>query len=147
MAAKAELMAEIRDCQNKPTWPLSPTKRSLEDLLNRTEKLRSIANEKAAKKAAAAAKRKAAKAERERQARMKEMVAAPKQWLREADKLAEARGIDNYKAAADILADLQEAIGGAEGETITRKHAAHLVKKHPTLNHLKSSLRKRGLLD
>jgi hypothetical protein len=146
-AVKAELMAEIRDAQNAPTWPLSPSKRSLDELVNRTEELRSIENEKAAKKAAAAARRQAAKAERERQARMKEMVTAPKQWLRKADELADARGTSNYEAAADILADLQEAIGGAEGKKITRKHAAHLAQKHPTLNRLKSSLRKRGLLD
>ena len=57
-----------------------------------------------------------------------------------------AGGTPNYAAAADILADLGEAIGGEEGQKITRKHAAHLVKKHPTLNRLKSSLRKRDLL-
>ena len=61
--------------------------------------------------------------------------------------LAFARGTDNYKAAADILADLREAIGGKEGDKIARRHAAHLAKKYPTLNQLKSSLRKRGLLD
>ena len=51
------------------------------------------------------------------------------------------------KAAAEILSDLREAVSGDEGDKITRRHAAHLAKKHPTLNHLKSSLRKRGLLD
>ena len=65
---------------------------------------------------------------------------------RRRSKLADARGTENYKAAADILADLREAIGGDEGEKIARKHAAHLAKKHPTLTRLKSSLRKRGLL-
>lgn len=72
---------------------------------------------------------------------------SPKHWLDEASALAEARGRDNYKAAAAILADMQEAIGGDEGKKITRKHAAHLTKKHPTLTQLKGSLRKRGLLD
>ena len=68
------------------------------------------------------------------------------QWLRKAGQLVDARGTDNYRAAADILADLREASGGDEGEKITRKRAAHLTKTHPTLNVLKSSLRKRGLL-
>ncbi len=68
-------------------------------------------------------------------------------WLREATKLVDARGTANYKAAAEILADLREAVGGDDGEKITRKHAAHLTQKHPTLTHLKSSLRKRGLLE
>ena len=78
---------------------------------------------------------------------MKEMVASPAAWLTKAEKLADARGTDNYKAAADILADLREAIGGEEGDKIARRHAAHLAKKYPTLNQLKSSLRKRGLLE
>ena len=60
-------------------------------------------------------------------------------------KLIEARGTENYEAAADILADLREAVGGDEGEKIARKHAAHLGKKHPTLSRMKSALRKRGL--
>ena len=78
---------------------------------------------------------------------MKEMVKAPKKWLGEAEKLVEARGTQNYKAAAEILADLREAVGGDEGEQMTRTHAAHLARRHPTLTHLKSSLRKRGLLE
>ncbi len=53
----------------------------------------------------------------------------------------------NYKAAAELLADLRKAIGGNEGEQITRKHAPHLAQTHPTLTHLKSSLRKRKLID
>lgn len=76
---------------------------------------------------------------------MKQMVTDPAKWLREAESLADARGTHNYRAAADILADLREAVGGDEGDKMTRKHAAHLAKKYPTLTHLKSSLRKRGL--
>ncbi len=145
-SVKAELMAEVRDSQSGPTWPMSRSTRNLEELMVRSEEHQALANAKGAKKAAAAAKRQAAKAERERQARMKEMVAAPKQWLSKATKLADERGTSNYEAAAEILADLRDAIGGKEGETITRKHAAHLAKKHPTLNRLKSSLRKKNLL-
>ena len=95
----------------------------------------------------AQAKRKAAKRQREREDRMKEMVKEPNKWLRKTEKLAEARGTKNYEAAAEILADLREAVGGDEGDRITRQHAAHLANKHPTLTHLKSSLRKRCLLD
>ena len=78
---------------------------------------------------------------------MKEMQKAPKKWLKEAEQLVEIRGTDNYEAAADILADLGEAVGGPKGEKMVRQHAAHLAKQHPTLNRLKSSLRKRGLLE
>jgi hypothetical protein len=98
-------------------------------------------------KAAAKAKREAEKAEKERQSRMVAIKAAPDEWLKKTSKLVEERGTDNYREAARILADLRDAIGGAEGEKIARKHAAHLTKKHPTLNILKSSLRKCGLID
>ncbi len=116
------------------------------ELLSDCEKLAAEAEAKAKRKRAAKAKRDADKAECERQARMKEMVKSPKKWLSEAEKHADAGGTVNYKEAAEILADLREAIGGDQGDSITRRHAAHLVRKHPTLNMLKSSLRKRGLL-
>lgn len=142
---KARLLAEVRDAQPKAIWPATDLQRTFAELLAQTELLRSSANTKAAAKAAAKAKRDAAKAEQNRQSRMMEIAKAPKKWLRTAEKLVEDRGTDNYKAAADILFDLREAIGGEKGDDMARKHAAHLALKHPTLNHLKSSLRKRGL--
>jgi hypothetical protein len=45
------------------------------------------------------------------------------------------------------LADLRDALEGEQGNQISRKHAAHLAQKYPTLNLLKSSLRKEQLLD
>ena len=100
-----------------------------------------------ARKAQGIAKRDAAKAERERADRMQKMRKSPKKWLRESERFVDAGGTNNYKAAAEILHDLREAVGGEEGDKIARRHAANLAKKHPTLNHLKSSLRKRGLLE
>ena len=144
---KAETIAEIRDAQSPISWPTTEKKRTFSQLLKRCEVLRSEENVIHKRKAEAEAKRDAAKAEKERQARMKEMAASPATWLAKAEQMADARGTDNYKAAADILADLREAVGGEEGDKIARRHAAHLAKKHPTLNHLKSSLRKCGLLD
>ena len=119
----------------------------LQQLLRQIEVLRSNENAKQARKAKAKAARETAKADRKRKERMKEMVQDPKKWLREAEQLVDARGTHNYKTAAEILYDLREAVSGDEGDKITRRHAAHLAKKHPTLNHLKSSLRKRGLLE
>ena len=144
---KASVLAEIRDSQTPDGWPTSDKQRSLDELLQRTADLRAEEEAKQARKADAKAKREAAQAERERADRMKEMLKDPDQWLREAERLVDARGTHNYKAAAEILADLREAVGGDTGDRITRRHAAHLAKKHPTLNHLKSSLRKRGLLE
>ena len=144
---KAETIAAIRQSGSSSDWPTASLGRSFQELLDKTETLRTEYDAKEQQKREAAAKRAAAERERERQNRMKEMVKEPKKWLREAEKLVDTRGTANYKAAAEMLADLREAVGGDEGEKITRKHAAHLAKKHPTLNRLKSSLRKRGLLE
>lgn len=143
---KVETLAAIQNRAESPDWPTSSLGRSFQMLLDRTQQLRADHEAKQQKKRAAAEKRKAAKKERERQDRMKEMVKKPQPWLREASRLVDERGTANYKAAAEILAELREAIGGGEGKRMTRKHAARLVKQHPTLGHLKSSLRKRGLL-
>jgi hypothetical protein len=146
-SVKANVLAEIRDSQTQDGWPTTDKRRSLAELLQQTEVLRYEENAKQARKAEAKAQREAAKAERKRAERMKEMVKHPEKWLREAEQLVDARGTHNYKAAAEILYDLREAVGGDEGDKITRRHAAHLSKKYPTLSHLKSSLRKRGLLE
>jgi hypothetical protein len=146
-AVKADSLAEIRAAQPSSSWSTTEKKRTFSQLLDLCGLLRSEENIIRQQEADAKAKRDAAKAEKERQARMKEMVTSPKAWLTKAEKLADARGTDNYKAAADILADLREAIGGKEGDKIARRHAAELAKKYPTLNQLKASLRKRGLLD
>jgi hypothetical protein len=147
VSEKARLLAEIRDSQIPEEWPTSDKQRSLDDLLRATETLRAGEDAKQTRKAQAEAKQEAAKAARERASRMKEMLKDPDLWLREAERLVDAKGTHNYKAAADILYDLREAVGDDEGDRITRRHAAHLAKKHPTLNLLKSSLRQRGLLE
>jgi len=144
---KAEMLAAIHESAPSTDWPSVALGRTFSALLERTEVLRAEHEAKERKKREAAERRKAAKHARERQDRMQQMVKAPQKWLREADKLVDARGTRNYQAAAQILADLREAIGGDEGAQISRGHAAHLAKKHPTLTRLKSSLRKRGLLE
>jgi hypothetical protein len=78
---------------------------------------------------------------------MEKMKASPKTWLAKAEKTVAARGTENYKAAAEILADLREAIGGEKGKKLAHDCAEKMAKAHPTLSILKSSLRKRGLLD
>jgi hypothetical protein len=143
---KASLLAEIRDSQSSDGWPTTDKRRTFEELLQKAEALRAEEDAKQARKDQAKAKREAAKAERERADRMKKMLNAPDEWLREAERLVDAKGTVNYKAAAEILSDLREAIGGDEGDKMARRCAANLAKKHPTLTQLKSSLRKRGLL-
>ncbi len=147
VGVKAELMAA---CRNQTPVEASSTvlgTRSISSLGERTEQLRENEARKAEKLMAAKAKRAAISKEQQRQKRMQEMIQEPNKWLLESERLADARGTGNYKAAAELLSDLREAVGGEKGEKIAKTHAAHLAKKHPTLTQLKSSLRKRGLLD
>lgn len=144
---KAELLAEIRDSGSAADWPTTVRGHSLDELLLLANELREKANAAKRKKELARAKREVAKAEKERQTRMEKMKASPKTWLAKAEKTVAARGTENYKAAAEILADLREAIGGEKGKKLAHDCAEKMAKAHPTLSMLKSSLRKRGLLD
>lgn len=147
VAVKAETIAKALNGKNNAGWPtVSPSRTGLE-LLTRTEQLRKAQNEKEREKQAAAEKRKAAKQAQDRKERMELMVKDPNKWLRKVDKLVKARGIHNYETAAETLDELREALADKDGKRITQQHAAHLAQKHPTLNRMKSSLRKRGLLD
>ncbi len=146
-AVKAETMAKILSVKSNSDWPTVTVGRTCQVLLDRTAQLRKEQDEKEQKQRGAAQKRKAAKQARERQERMKLMVDDPQKWLRKVDRLVSERGTDNYEAAAKVLDELREALADKEGKRITHKHAAHLAKKYPTLNRLKSSLRKRGLLE
>ena len=143
---KAAINARIHDESDAPTWPSTPADRTLQQLQYRTSQLREEENARVGAQRQAAAKKAAKRKEQQRQDRMAQMVHEPDRWLKEADKLVAQRGTENYNAAADILADLGEAIGGERGTKIVYQHAAHLAKSYPTLNRLKSSLRKRGLL-
>lgn len=147
VALKAFLLSEIRDSQPTALWPIEPPTRTLTQLVQICGMLRQQEEEKQEKQAAAKAKREADKAEKQRLARMIEMQSAPDTWLKKVSKLVEERGTDNYREAANILADLRDAVGGEQGNKISRKHAAHLAQKYPTLNVLKSALRKKQLLD
>lgn len=146
-SVKAGLIAASRTSADRIDWPTISLGRSFNELLERADVLRAEQERKERKKQEAAAKQEEVKRDQERKKRMKEMVKAPQKWLGEADKLVEARGTQNYREAAEILADLRQAIGGDEGEKIIRAHAAHLARRHPTLTRLKSSLRKQELLD
>lgn len=144
---KAGLLTEIRDLHITSQWPTTDKQRSFDELLEEAATLRDKENEKQARKAQLKAKKLAEKAERRRLDRMQEMVKDPERWLRESEQRVSARGTRNYELAVVILNDLRDAVGGEKGEEITRRHAAYLTNKHPTLNYLKGALRKRGLLE
>lgn len=146
VGVKAELLAEIRESGTVVDWPATVCGRTLEELLDAADKLRDEAVKIQEKRDQAKAARAAAKAEKERLAGMEKMKKAPETWLAKAEEIAAAGGTANYKAAANILADLREAIGGDKGDQLACDCAIKIAKAHPTLHMLKSALRKRGLV-
>lgn len=146
-AIKSATIARILGATTPSVWPTVVTIRNYQTLLDRAAQLRQAEYEREQKRLVAAEKRKAAKLAQEREVRMRQMVDEPKKWLRKAEELVAARGLANYEAAAEVLDELREALAGDSGEQLARQHSAHLAKKHPTLNRLKSALRKRGLLE
>lgn len=144
---KSATMAKILAETDSPIWPTVMTDRTWQEVLSRAAQLRQAQHKRDEKRRVAAEKRKAARQAREQQERMKRMLDDPKKWLRTVDELVAARGIDNYETAAELLDELREALADEDGAELTRKHAAHLAKKHPTLNRMKSALRKHGLLE
>ncbi|MFO0903662.1 MAG: hypothetical protein U0939_11715 [Pirellulales bacterium] len=144
---KAELLATMRESQRLPDWPVSPPKRLLSELLERTAELRKTEVARRRREAANRAKREAEKAELQRQQRLAEMRSAPEVWLAKAAALAEAKGVDNFREAAEILAAVRDAIGGPAGRRLVRSKALKLVSMYPTQHRLKSELRKQELID
>jgi len=147
LGTTAKVHAEILNSQHSAVWPTTEHGRTYKNLMDRAEVIGEEEIKQAERKAAAEKKKQAELAERERQERMKQIEQNPQHWLVKAKELVEDRGTANYEAAAEILAELRDALGGDEGENMARDHAAQLVKAHPTLNHLKKSLRQRGLRD
>ncbi|MCO6047699.1 hypothetical protein NG895_27665 [Aeoliella sp. ICT_H6.2] len=142
---KARTLAAIRRKATKPVWPTFSLRRSPRELLERSSQLREVERDQQSRRKAAAEKREAKKLQRQRLARLREMSENPRKWLPKIDHLVAARGTVNYELAADLLADLREALGEEAGENLVRTHAAHLVRQYPTLNRLKKSLRLRNL--
>jgi hypothetical protein len=134
-AIKAECLRKFRKSSPLPKWPTTKGTRSMTELMQRANQLAEVEKEKKEKRKQQA-----------RRKRLADMAKSPDKYLGEVSRHVALRGRDEYEAAAQLLSDLREAIGGPEGEEFARKHAARLKKKHPTLRILTGALRSKGLL-
>lgn len=134
-AARNACLQAFRAARKIPSWSTTKGTRTFAQLLQRAEELEEEERV-----------REQSRREQARRQQMAEMARSPKKYLDEVDKHVAMRGRDHYEQAAQLLSDMREAIGGAAGDKITRKHAAHLQKKHPTLKMLTGALRRKGLL-
>ena len=134
-AMRRECLAAFRKARKLPTWPTEKGSRTFQQLQQRAEQL--AAAERADEKR---------RQEKARRRRLANMARSPQKFLQEADQQVAQRSKSNYERAAEILSEIREAVGGDEGDRITRAHAAHLKQQHPTLKMLTGALRRKGLL-
>lgn len=134
-ATRTECLQTFRKSHKIPPWPVIKGTRTLTQLVQRAKEL-------AEEEQVREEKRK----EKARLKRLADMARSPQKYLDEVNKHVAMRGREHYDQAAQVLSDIREAIGGEEGEKISRKHSAHLKKKHPTLKMLTGALRRKGLL-
>lgn len=132
-SVRAEILAGMHEAANQ--WPTAEPTRTLGELHEAAERQRSrrMKGERSQRKQA-------------RQRRLTAMAADPDKMIAAVKKRVKLRSTSEYAQAAQELLDLSEALGPKRGPKRARTVAEQLVRDHPTLNHLKAALRKRGLL-
>ena len=132
---RPEIMAEFAEASQTERWPTVQAGRTI-------AQLEAIANDIHHKEQ----RRAADKAARQRAKLLKKMAADPTPYLRRTDQLVAERSTDSYRQAAEILADLREALAGTKESGLAEKQALKLKTKHPKLNRLTGALREQGFV-
>ncbi|QDT62517.1 hypothetical protein SV7mr_50650 [Stieleria bergensis] len=133
-AVRAESLAAMRNQSGKATWPINAGSRTLEEL-------RELANTKADQRK----KRELASEKRKLEKRLAKIRKDPAAAIADAEKLIQTRSTQNYTKAAQVLAELREAVGGDEGSRIADQAAKKIAKKYPTLSYAKRAFKEEGL--
>jgi hypothetical protein len=132
---RSEILARFRKSRGIAAWPTAVANRTIAQLESIAD---DIANE---------SKRKAAeKAARERAKRLATMAADPTKTLRETEKLVAERNSRSYRKAAELLADLREALSGTDQAGLAESQAVKLKRANPTLKLLTGELRRHGFV-
>jgi len=132
---RQQILAQYRKEVPVPTWPTTQPARTITQL-----------EEAASEIAAISRGRSAAKAVQARKKRLAQMAADPSATLLETERLVEQRGSDSYHQAAQLLADLREALSESGRSGVAEKQAEKLKAKYPTLTRLTSELRRQGFV-
>lgn len=133
--ARKEMLTEFRKDAGTPTWPTVRLDRTIAELRAAAEEIRRESDRKASERAA-----------RAKEKRLAGMLADPGPTLRETEKLAGARSVENYHKIAGLLAELREALAGSKQAGLAEQQARKLKKENPTLKLLISALRGKGFL-
>ncbi|MCC9601000.1 hypothetical protein LOC67_10630 [Stieleria sp. JC731] len=134
VAVRAESLAAIRNAAGMETWPTTEGTRTLAELA-----------EQATAKADQREKRDLAAEQRKLNNRLAKLREDPSAAISEAGKLIQERSTTSYRQAAKLLSELRDAIGGEKGERLANNAAKKIVKKHPTLHHVKRAFKDEGV--
>jgi hypothetical protein len=134
-AARAAILARIRDEAPTTSWPTAEPSRTFGELQAAASGVKGRRVE-----------RERLEQQRARETRLKSIAAKPNETIARVKKLVKERSTTRYEEAAQELVDLREALGPKRGPARVQNIAADLAAANPTLNLLKSALRKHGLL-
>lgn len=134
-AVRVEMLASIRSEMKSASWPTAEPTRTLGQLRDAAEAMR---NDVELKKVRAQ--------EAKRRKQLSAIAADPKRHIAKAESLVQKRSAENYDAAAQMLADLREALGPVDGPREAELAAQNLVALNPKLPFLVAALRRHGLL-
>ncbi|MCC9654682.1 hypothetical protein [Rhodopirellula halodulae] len=134
VAVRAESLAAIRNASGMETWPTTEGTRTLAEL-----------REQASAESDQRKKRELAAEQRKLKKRLAKIREDPSAAISEAEKLIQKRSTTSYQQAAKLLSELRVAIGGEKGERLANDAAERIVKKHPTLHHVKRAFKDEGL--
>jgi len=135
LAVRSELLCEYRSSQPTGSWPVAMLGRSVAALEAAVEILDRAATQQAEVRAA-----------RERSERLKQMTKSPSKILSEVDRLIATRSSYEYGKAAELLAELREALQGTGKEALPEQHARAMKEANPSRRVLIAALRKQGFL-
>jgi len=132
---RSEILAEFAEASQTERWPTVQAGRTIAQLEAIAKEIRQKEQKRAADKAA-----------RQRARLLKKMAADPTPYLRKTEELVAERSTDSYRQAAEMLADLREALAGSKKSGLAERQALKLKTKNRRLNRLTGALREQGFV-
>lgn len=132
---RSKIQADFQKASPGRSWPTVRAGRTIAELMAQAEVIEQDR-----------AKAQAAEAARQRASRLKKMAADPKPFLRETERLVATRSTHAYGQAAELLAELREALSDTSHAGLAEEQARKLKAKNPTRHRLTSELRSRGFV-
>jgi hypothetical protein len=134
-SARREVLTEWQKTHAGTTWPTVVVGRTIAQLVSGEDDMQEELDRKENEAQA-----------RRRMTMLAGMRAKPQEAIRKTEKLVDEGSTRSYSEAAEMLADLREALAGTAQAKLAEQQARKLKTEHPTLNRLTRALREKGFL-